>query len=249
MTALAFWADTPADEHDRALAGHLGISIFNEPQEQGLYLARRDDHLVLGRFNSPEKPISVEFAAGDRRQRGRELLVKALGGGMPRPSVLDATAGLGRDAFIMASHGYPVTMLEREPVLVVLLEDGLRRAATDAQLGEIVGRMNLQAADAREYLRAASPGSVDVIYLDPMFGDSGKSARVKKDLRLLQELLPAEEPSGELLELALKVARYRVVVKRGIKAAPLDGRQPSVAIKGKAVRFDVYALRSFNAKD
>ena len=47
------------------------------------------------------------------------------------PSVLDATAGLGRDAFVLASLGCKVQMIERHPVVAALLEDGIHRAKQD----------------------------------------------------------------------------------------------------------------------
>ena len=51
------------------------------------------------------------------------------------PDVIDATAGLGRDAFVLAALGCHVRMLERHPVVAALLDDGLQRGYQDAEIG------------------------------------------------------------------------------------------------------------------
>jgi 16S rRNA (guanine1516-N2)-methyltransferase len=83
------------------------------------------------------------------------------------------------------------------------------------------------------------------VYLDPMFPVSGKSALVKKEMRLFHSLVGLDEDSGALLELALQRARHRVVVKRPPKAPYLGERKPQLSIAGKAVRFDIYPLKAF----
>jgi 16S rRNA (guanine1516-N2)-methyltransferase len=70
-----------------------------------------------------------------------------------------------------------------------------------------------------------------------MFPPRRKSAKVKKELQLLQ-LLAHGEDCG-LLEAALAAAR-KVVVKRPVKAAPLSALAPDYSLAGKTVRFDVY---------
>ena len=110
-------------------------------------------------------PVRVDFAsaaASYRRNRGGgELIVKAVAGIKQQlPNVLDVTAGLGADSFVLASRGYGVTMIERSPVVALLLSDGLRRAGEldDEELRGIVGRMHLQSGDSLDYLRQLSAG-------------------------------------------------------------------------------------------
>lgn len=198
-------------------------------------------------------PVRVDFGSGAMRHRRSggqmELLGRAVGAGKRETlHVVDATAGLGRDSFVLADSGCQVTLLERSPLVHALLRDGLQRARDggDDWLRSVVARMELVGADACDWLRQlAAP--VDVIYLDPMFPERRKSARVKKEMWLFQTLLETEgdgvSTDGKLLSLALESAVYRVVVKRPLKAAPLDMRKPGFSLKGKAVRFDVYSLR------
>lgn len=198
-------------------------------------------------------PVSVDFGSDGMRHRRRsghnELLGKAVGVSARRcPRVLDATAGLGRDSFVLADMGCAVTLCEREPVLAALLAGGLQAAldSADDWLSQVARRMRLVAVDARE-LAPREFEAVDVIYLDPMFPARDKSAAVKKEMALFQLLLhggcaaPNEE---ELLLWALARDVARVVVKRPCRAPFLAGRQPSHSVAGRAVRFDVHVRRA-----
>ena len=198
-------------------------------------------------------PVSADFGNAAMRHRRRsgqnELLGRAVGVSASRqPPILDATAGLGRDSFVLADMGCGVTLCEREPVIAALLQWGLAAAAAseDAWLARVARRMALRTGDARDvFADGAVPA--DVIYLDPMFPPRDKSAAVKKEMALLQLLLDsdtARHEAADLLAWALGQDVARVVVKRPARAAPVAGAAPSHHIAGKAVRFDVYVRRA-----
>jgi 16S rRNA (guanine1516-N2)-methyltransferase len=159
---------------------------------------------------------------------------------------MDATAGLGRDAFVLACHGCKVMMLERNPVIAALLADGLERAESDPEIGAMVReRMILQRGDSLTELTRLPPELYsEVVYLDPMYPHRGKSALVKKEMRLLRALVGDDEDSGQLLTAALKVAGKRVVVKRPATAPPLPGPKPDLDFKTKSHRFDIYLTKN-----
>lgn len=162
------------------------------------------------------------------------------------PSVLDATAGLGRDGFVLASLGCTVTLLERSPIIAALLADALERAAADPEVASIAARMYLVQDDAISWLRAQAEPVADIIFLDPMFPHREKSSLVKKEMRVFQSLLGQDLDADQLLVLALERARYRVVVKRPRLAPFLAQRKPTLSQEGKSGRFDIYALRSLD---
>lgn len=195
-------------------------------------------------------PVRCDFESGavnHRRQFGGgkgQMIAKACGVQSAKlPHILDATAGLGRDAFVLATLGCQMTLLERNPAVHSLLYDGLARASEsdDLLLREIIGRMELLPADALQYL--LKPQCADVVYLDPMFPERQKSAEVKKEMKAFHALVGADEDADQLLTPALQAARYRVVVKRPRKAPFLADEKPSFSLDGKSSRFDVYALR------
>ncbi|GGO66202.1 class I SAM-dependent methyltransferase [Bowmanella pacifica] len=207
---------------------------------QGLHLKTLDD-LKMG-------TVQVDFASDAmawRRQHGggkNEAVAKAVGikPGF-RPQVLDATAGLGRDAFILASLGCQVTMLERVNAVAALLDDGLQRAANDPELSQwLPQRLKLLPASALDTLSAWQAEVPDVVYLDPMFPHRKKAALVKKEMRLFQLLLGPDLDADALLAPALCLAKKRVVVKRPSGAPYLNNQKPSLEMQGKANRFDIY---------
>jgi len=201
-------------------------------------------------------PIRADFHGSTvtyRRKHGGgkgQMIAKAVGlkGGV-YPRVLDATAGLGGDAFVLASLGCEVTLLERVPVVRALLADGLKRGldfarAEDPKLLEILGRMTLHEGDSLRYIKALREADLpDVTYLDPMFPERTKSAKVKKEMRAFHALVGSDPDAASLLEAALARTRYRVVVKRPRVAPALKGPAPSHMLEGKRNRYDVYALR------
>ena len=196
-------------------------------------------------------PIRADFVAGavaHRRLHGGgagQMIAKAVGiqPGV-RPTVVDATAGLARDAFVLAQLGCTVRLIERQPIVAALLEDGLERARRDADVGEIVARMPLVVGDAIVLLRAWPYEVPQVIYLDPMFPHRDKSAQVKKEMRLFRPLAGADADAAELLAAALALASHRVVVKRPRKAPGVAGAPPGYALEGKSSRYDVYPKKA-----
>ena len=253
--AVLVAADNP--ERIALLATQLQLPLIDDiaalPADCVALLQYCDNTLqLLPADNRQSGPVFVDFCKGTnahRLQGGAELIAKAVRGRSKEPlRVLDATAGLGRDSFVLAGRGFTVHMLERSPIVAALLADGLGRARQcgDTQLEEIVRRMTVTSIDAASYLSALSDTQFpDVIYLDPMFPPSDKSALVKKEMRLFQQLFhtEAEDQTG-LLTLARRRARLRVVVKRPRKAEPLARQASDYALEGKSVRFDVYVAKS-----
>lgn len=214
-------------------------------------LVRTAERLELHDSLDPKMgSVYVDFVAGKGRHRlkfgggkGQDI-AKAVGlHKRANLTVIDATAGLGRESFVLASLGCQVTLLERSPVVHALLADGLQRARAcgDSDIFSIVERMQLQQADAQQWLAdLPQVQRPDVVYLDPMFPERRKSALVQKEMRFFHELVGADEDSDQLLAVARACAKFRVVVKRPGNAPQLAGVQPAFVIGGKSIRYDVY---------
>ncbi|WP_185266360.1 class I SAM-dependent methyltransferase [Halopseudomonas xiamenensis] len=190
----------------------------------------------------------VEGALAHRRQFGGgtgQMVAKAVGlRGALRPNVLDATAGLGRDAFVLAALGCEVTLVERQPVIAALLADGLQRARqAGGEVAEIAARMQLLTGDAIELMADWSGPVPQVIHLDPMFPHRDKSALVKKEMRLFRPLAGDDLDAPALLAAALQLASHRVAVKRPRKAPAIDGPPPSAQLSGQSSRYDIYGKK------
>lgn len=194
-----------------------------------------------------QKPIVVDFLSSQslhrlRTSTIRDPLLRALGlKNNQTLNIIDATAGFGGDALLMAYFGANVLMLEREPKMAELLQAGLIAAQNSAQLSEATARLALKIIDAKTYLLNLNADDYpDVIYLDPMFVHK-KSALPNKQMQFLQQLSD-DSDADQLLNIALTRVRKRVVIKRSIHAPELGGLKPDMSIKGKLLRFDVFLL-------
>ena len=232
---------------DEQLAAELGVPCVDAadaaPLADELVLWWDDAGLALRRS---ELMLRADFSDLTKRIKpanlGRELIVRAaklkdaahLG---RAPVVADATAGLGTDSFLLAAAGWEVHLFESDPVIAALLIDACERARQDPHLADIAARMHPVSGDSIAALPALR-GTVDVVYLDPMFPERTKSAAVKKKFQLLHLLERPCANQEELLSAALAAEPRKVVVKRPIKGPHLAGVTPSHTLKGKAVRFD-----------
>lgn len=200
--------------------------------------------------------ISIDFAKGKTQHRrlhgggkGQDI-AKAIGfHKITDPTVLDLTAGMGADAFVLASLGASVTMVERNPIVHALLNDALNRAnlKSDDELKTILARLSLQKQDALKYLHELNESNFpDVIYLDPMFPVRNKSAQVKKEMQFFHDIVGTDTDSEEVFILALHKAKKRIVVKRPRLAERLSELEPAFEITGKSTRYDIYLPNKHN---
>ncbi len=231
---------------------HLNLVDESRLQQEGLFLVVDGDRISIqqGGKKAPG-PVFVDFVSGasaHRRKYGGgkgQSIAKAVGiSSAYKPSILDATAGLGRDAFVLATLGCDVTMIERHPVVYLLLRSGLQLAKDDIEVSDIISRMRLLQGNSIELLanwNSREQTQPDIVYLDPMFPHSNASAEAKKEMKLFRSLVGADLDEDQLWSQANEIARCRVVVKRPAKAPPLAGKSPSYTLAGKANRFDVYA--------
>ncbi len=227
--------------------------LLNKKDSQyDLQLIFHDDLIEL--FDTQlNTSISIDFLKGAMAHRqqfggGRgQAIAKAIGlkSGIT-PTVLDATAGLAGDAFVLATLGCPVTLIERSPVLFCLLENALERATLNegfeqmSQQGFSIIHQN--AIDYINEQRSKQQMPPDVIYIDPMYPERKKSALVKKDMQILQRLHGPDDDADSLLNNALLFAKKRVVVKRPTHAKTLNEKKPNTCIKSKKTRYDIYTI-------
>lgn len=210
------------------------------------------------RDNEKNIAIHIDFLAGNLAHRqkfggGRgQSIAKAIGlkQGMAPPSVLDATAGLAKDAYVLACLGCSMTLLERSPIIAELIKDAIQRAEEDEHFQTILENgfklINQSSIDYLTELKTKAKSETnipEVVYLDPMYPDKKKSASVKKNMQILQKLLGKDEDTQLLLDAALKIAQKRVVVKRPKGAENLTKLKPSYTVESKKTRYDIYIIQ------
>ncbi len=244
--------DVEYEKKGEHLAEHLGVDFgIKSEVENGskLYLKYSEKGLTL---TDGKLELRGDFSGMRRRLKTNnlygELLVKAAGikgRSNETLNVVDATAGLGEDSFLLAGAGYNVVMYESDPVIAALLKDAMHRAAGDPELSDVIQRMKLIEGDSIEGMKI-NRNKPDIIYLDPMFPERKKSSLVKKKFQLLHHLERPCDDEESLLNAAISASPMRIIIKRPLKGAFLGGKKPSYSLSGKAVRYDCIATGFIN---
>ena len=184
-----------------------------------------------------EGPILHRLKYG--KGRGQNL-AKAVGMKFNKNrNIIDATAGLGYDSFILASLGAKVTLIERSQKMHTLLQNGIDEGISfGGEIEKIINRMELLFGDSKDILPKLTP---EVIMIDTMYKDRKKTALVKNNMRLVREIVGPDSDYIELLKVALNCATNRVVLKQPRYAEPIkEITKCSHQILGKTIRYDVF---------
>lgn len=265
--------------YDKDLLKELNLpaSIHYLPPESrdnynGTVLSRSPDGILtlLWADSAASKSSSWRLDLSQHQRRikdavsGRDLLCRNFADVARRQdkhAVVDVTAGLGRDAFLLAAMGFRVLLVERHPILFHFLrEEVSRQARTGTALGTACRNMSVLLADAslevsvdtiRTVLRKHAQDCPTLsVYIDPMYpsGAVGRRSAVKKDSQILRHLVVADDTNERrrnekcLLRNALQLASKggHVVVKRPARASFLADAVPNKQTHGSTHRFDVY---------
>lgn len=241
-------AENEADKQEaERIAKHMCLPLVEDLPEgdKEELMLRFDSHglalvkgeLVLrGDFTTMHKRLKPANLRG-------ELLVRAAKMKEPKEEriAVDATAGMGEDALLLAASGFHVRLYEYNPIIAALLRDALRRAALVPELEEAVSRMQLfeeNSVHAMPDLQIRP----DVILLDPMFPARQKSGLIKKKFQLIQELEQPCEDAEALMHAAVMAQPHKIIVKRPLKGPNLADMKPNYAIEGKGIRYDCITL-------
>lgn len=207
-------------------------------------------HQQMGPMAMAQKAgdLRVDFISGAVAHRLRfgggrgQAIAKAMGFTKGKtPTIIDATAGLGRDAFLLASLGANVILIERSDHMHHLLQQGMAEATNEGGIfAEIITRMTLLNGDAKDLLPTLT---AEAILVDPMHPPRKNSALVKKELRQVRDIVGTDPDAADLMRVALQHATKRVVLKQPAKADPMEGLPtPSHQILGKSTRYDVFMI-------
>jgi len=254
----------------KTLSHKLNLPICDETVTSSLWLDwlchKKEPTLHLSLCSNKQGPVSIDFLGGKKAHRMQfgggkgQPLVRAMGqieenNTNRLPNIIDATAGMGGDSYVLATLGFTVKMIERSPIVASLLADALERANNPTEIlsPEItnsIANLSLVNADSAQYLLEQKP-DIDVIYMDPMYPEKKKKAAAKKEMQALQQLVGPDIDSENLLAAALQTATYRVVVKRPKGAipvfCPINNIQPSTQISSPNTRYDIYVIKALKS--
>jgi 16S rRNA (guanine1516-N2)-methyltransferase len=250
---IAVYPTTPdVASYAKTIANHLALPLLTAPDPNYAYLLLiTPEYIGLQKQASQAQVVYIDFTTPKWRLRLKQLslkkeaLARALGlKKQTKPVIIDATGGLARDSFIIASLGFDVTLLERSPIVYTLIRDGIARAEQNSVTQIAARRIRTLQTDAMVWLnQLESQDKPDIIYLDPMFPEKKKSALPKKEMLIFHDIVGDDVDANELLSSALSCATKRVVVKRPRLSNYLKApRDPSFSQTGSSCRFDIYLI-------
>lgn len=236
------------DHSDRIqeLATRLNLPLYHledfRSDSKTFYLHFENDVLFLSEHQT-QLHVCVDFCSTAFRKRlfeprSKHPLYRALGISKGVKTIADATAGFGRDSFLIASWDCKVDAIERNPIVFELLSDGLRRAKEDDKLISIANQIKLRSGDSFDILDTLAP---DTIYIDPMLGETTSQAKVKKEMQVFRALLGKDHDATKVIKKAIESAQARVVVKRPLRSEALHD-PVSAEYTSKRTRYDMYLV-------
>ncbi|MGC1182689.1 class I SAM-dependent methyltransferase [Legionella sp.] len=222
--------------HDKAQALAKQLSfLLDKDANPCLFLTEKKLTLKIPNFSLLFPEFHAAFWNKRKKAGKKQGLIRAC-----KPvtglKIIDATAGWGRDAAVLATFGAEVLMLERHPVIAALLADALLQRT---EFDKKQMHLSLYVGDSCSFLNTLKEKEYpDVIYIDPMHPERNKSALVKKDMQALQQMIGADKDVLKLIHLAIRRVKQKVVVKWPQKTKSL--LPANASIEGKTVRFDIY---------
>lgn len=251
MTRIRFTFDPDQERKAEKILSQCGSFVSEKAPEAAFALHVGSNHLELRSLKQNFDPLIVNFLSGRSYHRYRygggrgQLIAKACGiKSKTSLNILDATGGLAGDAFVLATLGADVRVLERHPVIAALVKDGLDRAKSAEEFQAL--KIDLINQDAIRYMQTTRNPRPDIVYVDPMYPHRKKKSLVKKEMRIIRDIVGNDEDSDLLLHAALKFAKKKVVVKRPSYADYLNGAEPQLQYQGKNSRYDVYLVKYEN---
>jgi 16S rRNA (guanine1516-N2)-methyltransferase len=197
-----------------------------------------EDIVYLEGCSDKMKPIYVDFEKYNCLNRN---LTRACGvNNKDKTNILDCTAGLLKDSFILANHNCNITAIEKNQTIYKLVQNGIERGLKIEKIKLILSKINFLFMDSIDFLENCSD-KFDCIYLDPMFEKSNKTRLVKKDMQIFHTLT-SNSDNEKLFSLAIAKSKKRVVVKRALHGDLLVNKKPNFQIRGNTIRFDVYIV-------
>jgi len=211
-------------------------------------LARAPDGSLelRGDGERPGRGVAPRLEALALRGMSGQPLLRAMG--RTRGLVIDATAGLGGDAFLVAASGFDVIAIERNATLAQLLADAVARTRESASRAHRAAAQRIEVvhADSIAALADTSPDLAWVrqrpagVLMDPMYPvDPSATALPAKPIRTVRALVGDDADQRALFDAARTCMPGRIVVKRPLSALPLVPG-PDLHFAGKLARLDVY---------
>jgi 16S rRNA (guanine1516-N2)-methyltransferase len=195
-----------------------------EKQSQYIISFKEDRLCIL--FEN-QKPIFVDFLDPQTRKylgtlSKKNVLCKALGLKQDQIRLIDLTAGFGKDTFVASKFFEKVIWVERNPIVHLLLQDGLRRLLN--AYPNLSGKFKLVHSEALDYLKSSELIQDSILYFDFMFAD--KKTKSNKEMFFLKYITQ--------FDLNINIEEYLIMAqKSNARRSVLKAKSIEFALKPK----------------
>ena len=239
---MIYVADAQTKEYVESIIENIDVSLNKSNKYLQLHsgilsLINNDDSIHID-FSSTEIANRI-----DPKAKKCSVIQAVEGRSKDKLNILDTTTGLGRDSFTLASRGHKIIAIEKDIYIYLLLTHALSRALIDSKIKSIAKNITLVNNDSCIFINETNI-KFDCVYIDPMFPERTKSAKVKKDMQIMHSIaFNNDQVNDKILDTIFtsKVCK-KAIVKRPIKADFLANKKPSHQLKGNSNRFDIYLI-------
>lgn len=219
------------------------LNKINKYEDYDYIFIYENEILYLKDCNLDLPAISSNFSDGTSSFRIKNIginqdLFRAVGINKDTKTIVDTTAGLGKDSFLFSLYGTNIIMLEQNSLIYNITKDAINRAVNNKELSNFVKKIQFFNCNSIDFLKN-NDVKPDCVYLDPMFPKTNKNALSKKEMQIFHNLAFYGN-NEELFNVSMEKTKNRVVIKRKINSEYLVNKEPDFKIKGRVIRFDIY---------
>ena len=148
------------------------------------------------------------------KQRNNHILKKVIK--RKDLNILDCTGGFARDSAIITSLGNTVTLIENNPVIMLVLKDAIRRIKS-ATMNNIFNNITTKFGDCIDFIRTTNK-KYDYIYFDFMFNINKSALPLKKDQFIRKVVNNNVQRNQSIIDEVLHRVGCKVIIKEHAKS-------------------------------
>jgi len=131
-------------------------------------------------------------------------------------NILDCTGGFARDSAIISSLGNAVTLIENNPVIMMVLKDAISRI-NSTTMSNIFNKITTKFGDCIDFIRTTNK-KYDYIYFDFMFNINKSALPLKKDQFIRKIVQNNPQRNQIIIDEVLNRVGCKVIIKEHAKS-------------------------------
>ena len=176
------------------------------------------------------------------KQRNNHILKKVIK--RKGLNVLDCTGGFARDSAIITSLGNTVTLIENNPVIMLVLKDAIRRIKSTT-MNNIFNNITTKFGDCIDFIRTTNK-KYDYIYFYFMFNINKSALPLKKDQFIRKVVNNNVQRNQSIIDEVLHRVGCKVIIKEHAKSNDYKHLDKINTYKEKIVKYHLLEGKNEN---